>query len=91
MMGFFRKKIPITVTIKLYSGIHCDLNLDSYDLGKGIIIQTLDGVRIRTIFNEIGMLNQSTCAYYINGKRVSLGTRLRDGDEVSCFKPSAGG
>jgi hypothetical protein len=91
MLGFFRKKYRITVTVKLFSGIHRDMNLDSYDLGKGLIIQAWNGEKLKHVLSRIGMQNQSTCAYFINSKRAGLGTRLKDGDDISCFKPSAGG
>ena len=91
MLGFFRKKIPVTVTIKLFSGIHRELNIEAYDLGKGLIIQTYNGVKLRTVLKEIGVKNKSAISYFLNSKRISLGTRLKDGDEVSCLKPSGGG
>lgn len=91
MFGIFRKKSPITVTIKLYSGLHRDLNIKNYDLGKGLIINTVNGASLRSVLKEIGMENRSSISYFLNGGRISLGTSLKDGDEVSCLKPSGGG
>jgi len=81
----------IKITIKFYSGIGKELNLQSYDPSKGIEIDTTTGTRLKKILKGFGLTNISSYAYFSNGERIGLWSKFNDGDQVSCLKPSAGG
>jgi hypothetical protein len=87
----FGNKKTITVTLKLFSGIDKDLNLKDYDPAKGISVTVRDGTRVKKILKSMGLKNISSHSYFLNGERVSAWTKLKDRDEVSCLRPSAGG
>jgi len=87
----FRKPAMVKVTIKLFSGINRDLNLTDYDPSRGIELEVRDGTRLKKVLKRLGMRKLMHNAYFLNGERAGLWTRLRDEDEISCIKPSAGG
>ena len=89
MIGKTRKKI--NVTIKLYSGIEKELTMKNYDPSSGVILEFNSRIRLKKVLQKLGLSNLSTNAYFRNGERIGLWTRLNDGDEVSCLKPSGGG
>jgi molybdopterin converting factor small subunit len=91
MCGFFRQKKETIVTFKFFSGIHLALNLEQYDLGKGITVKIKEGEQIKKILKRLGVPGISSCVYFINGVQGGLGTSLKEGDVISCFRPSAGG
>lgn len=81
----------ISVTIKFFSGIDGDLKLDGYDPSRGISLKIPDGRRLRGVLRDLGLRRISSCVYFREGGRIGAWSRLRDGDEVSCLKPSGGG
>lgn len=85
------KSEPITIHLKLFSGLHREVNLTEYDTHKGIFLTAKKGTRLRTLLKSIGMKNTSSNSYFREGARIGLWSKLRDGDEVQCFKPSGGG
>lgn len=87
----FRKPATVKVTIKLFSGINRDLGLPDYDPSRGIELLVRDGTRLKKALKRLGMRKLMHNAYFRNGERAGLWTRLGDGDEISCIKPSAGG
>jgi hypothetical protein len=87
----FRKPATAKVTIKLFSGINRDIGLTEYDPSRGIEIDVRDGTRLKKALKRLGMRKLMHNAYFQNGERAGLWSRLRDGDEISCIKPSAGG
>ena len=44
----------ISVTIKLYSGIHKELTISDYDLSKGITLKVKKGARLKKVFKANG-------------------------------------
>ncbi len=84
-------KKNITVTIKLYSGITRDMDLENYDPSKGLTLTVSKGTRLKKILKELGVSNLSRLAYFRSGERMGLWSRVKDGDEISCLKPSGGG
>ena len=86
----FRKK-KIQVTVKLYSGLHKDIGLKEYDPYSGIVFQLPSGARVRKVARELDIPHPYSLAYFINGERVGMWTKLHEGDELSCFRPSGGG
>lgn len=89
MIGKTRK--IINVTIKLYSGIEKELTMENYDPSSGVILEFNSRIRLKKVLQKLGLSNLSTNAYFRNGERIGLWTKLDDGDEVSCLKPSGGG
>ncbi|MBP7585535.1 MAG: hypothetical protein KBA61_15945 [Spirochaetes bacterium] len=85
------KSEPIKIHLKLFSGLHKEVNLPEYDTQKGIILPVKKGTRLRTLLKSIGMKRMSSNAYFRKGERIGLWSKLYDGDEVQCFKPSGGG
>ena len=89
MTGKMKKKI--TVTIKLFSGIDKEISLDNYDPSSSISLDYNSRIRLKKVLKDLGLTNLSTNAYFRNGERIGLWSKLDDGDEVSCLKPSGGG
>jgi hypothetical protein len=87
----FTKRKDITITVKLYSGLHHEISAPEYDPYKGKEIMVRDGTRLKKVLSGLGIRNLSSNAYFISGRRIGLWTRLHDGNEVSCVKPGAGG
>jgi len=87
----FRKKENISVTVKLHTGLHRELNLDDYNPADGVVLTIPGPCRVRRVVKSLGLRDPARCAYFINGERAGLFTRVKNGDEISCFKPSAGG
>lgn len=85
------KSEPIKIHLKLFSGLHKEVSLPDYDTQKGIILPAKKGIRLRTLLKSIGMKRMSSNAYFRRGERIGLWSKLQDGDEVQCFKPSGGG
>lgn len=85
------KSEPIKIHLKLFSGLHREANLPGYDTHKGMILEVKKGTRLRTLLKSIGMKNISSNSYFRRGERIGLWSKLEDGDEVQCFKPSGGG
>jgi hypothetical protein len=87
----FTKKKTVTVTVKLFSGLATCSNLTGHDPGKGTQVQVKEGTRLKKLVSQVGLRNISSNVYLIDGERASLWSRLRDGNEVMCLKPSSGG
>ena len=88
-MWALRKKI--TVTVKLFSGLQKELNIESYNNEKGIDINLRSFSPLISIVKSLGLPRYRSLVYFINGERVGLFKILKDGDVVSCLKPSGGG
>jgi hypothetical protein len=85
------KNEQITIHLKLFSGLHKEVDLPAYDTQKGMVLEVKKGTRLRTLLKSVGMKNASSNVYFRRGERIGLWTKLADGDEVQCFKPSGGG
>ncbi|MCX7678008.1 MAG: hypothetical protein N2316_02200 [Spirochaetes bacterium] len=81
----------IKVCLKLFSGLHREISIPQYDMQRGIVCEVKKGTRLRTLLHSIGMRNISSNVYFRRGERIGLWSKLEDGDEVQCFKPSGGG
>lgn len=88
-MIFSRKKI--TVTIKLYSGIDREAGLAGYDPDAGLRMTLNSGTRLRSVLRDLGLRKLSSFVYFRTGERMGLWSALKDGDEISCLRPSGGG
>lgn len=87
----FGKKKEITITLKLFAGLEKGLNIKITDPRMGAQMKVNDGSRLKELLKSLGMKDLSSNAYYCNGKRIGLWTKLRDGDEITCLRPSGGG
>ncbi len=81
----------ITITIKFYSGVHRDLNLEDYNPSEGLTLTPVSGTRLKKILKQLGIKNLSSLACFRGGERIGLWSTVKDRDEISCLKPSAGG
>lgn len=81
----------ISIRIKFFSGIDKELNLKNYNPSDGLSMSIPSGKRLKWALKTAGMKQFSSCAYFRNGQRISTWSKLKDGDEVSCLKPSGGG
>lgn len=83
--------MAIRITVKLFAGLEIDAGLEGYNPATGIEIQALPGVRVKHIVKQLGLPDRRRLAYFVDGTRVGLWKKLRDGDEISCLRPLAGG
>jgi hypothetical protein len=81
----------ISIRIKFFSGIDKELKLEQYDPSRGITMKIPAGKRLKWALKNAGMTSFSGYAFFRSGERISTWTKLKDGDEVSCLKPSGGG
>ncbi|MCP4133010.1 MAG: hypothetical protein GY754_18785 [bacterium] len=81
----------INITIKLFSGIEKELGIDEYDASDGLSRTVSEGARLGGVFKKLGLRKLSDYAFFRAGERLNRWTRLKDGDEVSCLRPSGGG
>jgi hypothetical protein len=83
--------VTISVTIKLYAGLDIDAGVAGYDPATGVSLQIPNGARLKHAVNHLGLPDRRRLTYFIDGTRVGLWRKLKDGDEISCLRPLAGG
>jgi hypothetical protein len=81
----------IAVRIKLFSGIDRELRLENYDRAEGIVIHMPSGKKLKWALKSLGVEKISRYAFFRSGERISPSTKVNDGDEISCLKPTGGG
>lgn len=81
----------ITVILKLYSGIHREINLSDYDPSKGIAFNVRSGTRLKKILKMAGFSKMNRYVYFSEGTRISIWRKLKYSCEISCLKQSGGG
>ena len=81
----------IAIKIKFFSGIDKELKLGNYDRAEGLLMSMPSGKRLRWALDSIGMKKLSDYAFFRSGERIFPRTKMNDGDEISCLKPSGGG
>lgn len=81
----------ISIRIKFFSDIHKDMQLNDYNPSEGVIMTLHKGKRLKYALKTIGIDKTSPYFYFRDGQRISPWAKLKDGDEISCFKPSGGG
>jgi molybdopterin converting factor small subunit len=87
----FGTKESITVKIKLFSGLDRQVKINNYDPDSGIDVQIVKGVRLKKIFKTIGLSRNESTACFINGKKVDVNEKLKNGDVLFFMKPVSGG
>ncbi len=81
----------ITVKIKLFSGLDRQVKINNYDPDSGIDVQIVKGARLKKIFKTIGLSRNESTACFINGKKVDVNEKLKNGDVLFFMKPVSGG
>jgi hypothetical protein len=87
----FWPRTRIRIRVKLFTGLHREVGLNDYDPEAGIEMEIRKGARIRTVAKRLGLPGGGRVAFFVGGERAGPWHKLRDGDEVACMKPSAGG
>lgn len=87
----FRLRPRIRVRVKLFTGLHREVGLNDYDPEAGIAMDMRKGARIRTVAKRLGLPGGGRVVFFVEGERAGPWHKLRDGDEIACMKPSAGG
>jgi len=87
----FGTKESITVKIKLFSGLDRQAKIKNYDPDSGIDLQIVKGARLKKIFKTIGLSRNESTACFINGKKVDVNEKLKNGDVLFFMKPVSGG
>ncbi len=85
---FLNKKQKIRVNVKLLAGL--DL-IEGYDSRLGIDLEVDDGIRLKKAIKKVHLPQEQPIFYIVNGTKVGVDVRLKDGDEIFCFLPLAGG
>lgn len=81
----------IQVTLKLYSGIHKEINLENYDPEQGLLLHVKPGTSLRKILIMAGFKKPRNYIYFSEGERISTWSRIKYSREISCLKHSGGG
>lgn len=84
----FKKKNKISVNIKLLAGLD---KIADYNPETGIKLEIVEGARLNKALKQIELPQDQPLSFLINGNKVTARERLKDGDEVFCFLPFAGG
>lgn len=85
------KKENISISIKLFSGIHKMVTLDNVDTAGGVCLKMERGKRLKHALKKIGLKNRKELVFFRNNIRINNRTKLEDGDVISCLKVSGGG
>jgi len=81
----------IFITIKLYSGIHSEINFPDYCHTEGIVFNVKSGTRFRKILKMAGINKPAKYVYFSEGERISIWSKINISKEISCLKQSGGG
>jgi molybdopterin converting factor small subunit len=87
----FWSRTRIRVHVKLFTGLHREVGLEGYDPEAGIEMEIRKGTRIQTLAKRLGLPTGGRVAFFVAGDRAGPRHKLKDGDELACMKPSAGG
>ena len=83
-----KKKKNISVNFKLLAGLD---QVEGYDPDHGIDLAIEEGTKLKKAIKLIELPPDLPISFIINGDKANLKNRLKDGDEVFCFLPFAGG
>jgi sulfur carrier protein ThiS len=81
----------IDVTLRFFSGIDKEINIKNYDPSMGLTLSVSKGTRLKKILKKLEMPKMSSNAYFREGERMGLWSKVRDGDDISVLRPSGGG
>ena len=83
-----KKKDTIKINFKLLAGLD---QVEGYDPDHGIDLAIREGAKLKKAIKLIDLPSNLPIAFIINGEKAGLSAKLKDGDEVFCFLPFAGG
>ncbi|MBC8179363.1 MAG: MoaD/ThiS family protein [Desulfobacteraceae bacterium] len=81
----------ISVTVRLFTGLDRDAREVDQNPRDGITFNLPKGTRLRRLTKELDLPDRYSLAYFVNGKQAGLLRKLKEGDEIACLRPSAGG
>lgn len=84
----FKPKRKIRVNVKLLAGLD---QREGYDAATGIHLELPDKSKLKKVLKAIDLPREQPVSFIVNGEKAAPGDQLRDGDEVFCFLPFAGG
>ena len=87
----FGTKESVIVKIKLFNGLERQVRIDNYDPDAGIDLKIAKGARLKKIFKTIGLSRNEAAVCFINGKKVDVNEKLKNGDVLFIMKPVSGG
>ena len=86
--SLFKKKKTISINVKLLAGLD---KAAGYNADKGIDLNVVEGIKLKKALRQINLPDDQPVSYIINGEKVTADARMKQGDEVFCFLPFAGG
>ena len=81
----------LTVKVRLFAGIDKEANIGDFDRNVGHTLEVPKGTRLKKVVKMIELSKNYTLVFFINGERVGLWKKLEEGDEITIFRPTAGG
>ena len=88
IFGSLFKKKQISINVKLLTGLD---KIEGYDPQQGFQLLTEDGIKLKKALKPIALPWDQPISFLINGEKASSNSHLKEGDEVFCFLPFAGG
>jgi molybdopterin converting factor small subunit len=85
------KRGDIRVKVKLFASLLRETGIENYDPKEGMVLEIPFGSRIRNVFKKLGISGSRTMICFLNGERAGPWKRIEGGDEISLFRPVAGG
>lgn len=85
------RKKTITISVKLFTGLDQIAKTEEYDPLEGVTMTIPKGTRVKKAMKMLGLSNRGSLIFFMNGERVGPRKKLKDGDEIDCFRPVAGG
>lgn len=83
-----QRKQKIKVNVKLLAGLD---QISGYNPKTGITLEVANGTPLRKAVKSIPLPSDQPVSYMVNGNKVSDNVPLKEGDEIFCFLPFAGG
>ena len=85
------RKNTISIRIKLFTGLDHDAGLDDYDPSRGLTMRIPEGTKLAKIIINLGLPERGSLIFFCSGEKIDGRRKLKDGDEISCFRPTGGG
>jgi hypothetical protein len=84
----FKKRNQIRIRIKLLAGLD---KIADYDPQKGLDLDVKEGTRLKKALKLVALPHDQPISYIVNGEKADSNLKLKNGDEIFCFLPFAGG
>ena len=79
------------ITIKFFSGLDQEAQIENYNQQLGYSFEITAGSRLRKVIKNFGLNRKGAITFYRDGEKIGKWSKLRDGDTISCFRPTGGG